>query len=587
MFKSEQDIRHGHLDQWLQKNCADKLEKINPVEFKTVDTEFIDESHTYLLSNFIFRISCTGFIHSFFPHFDEHKVLTGIMNSGRTKKDPSYKYFGMTYQQIKEQWKTTREEACEKGTRMHAYIEYFYNDLHFTKYSPEQLGQEYVYFHKFHNDTKKKWKPFRTELNIWSMIYELIGQDDIIYQDIDAEPGCKELILGDHKRSKEIRFIGFAGKTGYGPVNDMQDCNFSHYSLQLNIYKYMIELHTDYKVKQMFLLIFSDTYEDYMMLEVLDMKQKVEKMLQYRLYNLIKQDIRHVNFFLRRVRHAIEENEDNPFNISNVSSNCSVELDFDVSSTTLSSSKQLNNIYKKINLTVSQQAQRSKISKLNLKHLTQRSKIARFNLKHLSTAPTTGEKIDKDIRVPNLDKDIKQTCNSYISLDPVEVHNDKKRKIETKNTNIDTIETKKRKTVKSCTKKQIDFMKISRPLKFYYDKETNLHSLSDYIIKNRNPLVTKIHHCKILYEQSPQSNDSELQYFDELKGYFSSRTLEDTLLFVENLDRIDEIWKKCESILENYLFHAIDKDVTIFCSGSINYLGLEKETESFVKKFYK
>lgn len=103
MFKTDQDVLHEEFDEWLKEREPDFLEKQNDLALRTGKTQFFEELHIYYFSNFLFRISVTGFLHSFFSHFEEEKVISEIIESGRTLNG-RYKYYNMTFKKIKRLW---------------------------------------------------------------------------------------------------------------------------------------------------------------------------------------------------------------------------------------------------------------------------------------------------------------------------------------------------------------------------------------------------------------------------------------------------------------------------------------------------
>ncbi|MBK8660973.1 MAG: hypothetical protein IPN18_03865 [Ignavibacteriales bacterium] len=53
----------------------------------------------------------------------------------------------------------------------------------------------------------------------------------------------------DWKTNKSIDEYGYGGKRGTRPPTyDLPDCNFYHYSLQLSLYKYLLENYHDVKI---------------------------------------------------------------------------------------------------------------------------------------------------------------------------------------------------------------------------------------------------------------------------------------------------------------------------------------------------
>lgn len=58
------------------------------------------------------------------------------------------------------------------------------------------------------------------------------------------------IVLLDWKRTRELKYKSFTGRDrGKGAFAHLQDCNFVHYSIQLNLYKYMLE--KNYKIQDM------------------------------------------------------------------------------------------------------------------------------------------------------------------------------------------------------------------------------------------------------------------------------------------------------------------------------------------------
>jgi hypothetical protein len=66
----------------------------------------------------------------------------------------------------------------------------------------------------------------------------------------------------DWKRSKEIKKFGF--KKGLGCCSHLQDCNFVHYTIQLNIYKYILEKNYGLKITDMYIVVFHPSNDSYL-----------------------------------------------------------------------------------------------------------------------------------------------------------------------------------------------------------------------------------------------------------------------------------------------------------------------------------
>ena len=195
---------------------------------------FDEPTHKYTIDGSKYDISCTGFVHSFFGHFDADKVIANMMR-GKNWKEGN-KYWGMTPQAIKAGWDANGKAASEAGTRMHLDIEHYYNASPIGNVGGDEWsvleGVEWNYFMKY--ETKFRisggYVPFRTE---WLVFYEeirLAGSIDMVYKKPDGT-----IAIYDWKRAKEIKTENPYQK-GLDPLDHLPDTNYWHYTLQLNIY---------------------------------------------------------------------------------------------------------------------------------------------------------------------------------------------------------------------------------------------------------------------------------------------------------------------------------------------------------------
>jgi len=260
--------------------------------------KFQEEGHKYWIDDDdTDLISATTYIHDFFDEFDEETIIKNILNKFEHKYDKNYKYYKMSYDEIKNLWEKNRIEASEAGTKMHALIEYFYNDIEIEIESPEM--EQFLQFYEDHEDLEM----YRTEWMIFSEQLRITGSIDAVFRNDDGT-----LTLGDWKRSKEIKFESFGNKKGKFPFQNILDCNFYHYSLQLNLYRVILEKFYNEKIKEMFLVILHPNNKDdkYMKIPVKRMEKEGDLLLDFRINQLLKlgyskdrfQDI-NINFRLK------------------------------------------------------------------------------------------------------------------------------------------------------------------------------------------------------------------------------------------------------------------------------------------------
>lgn len=202
--------------------------------------EFREHDHTYTItypgiSNEHEFTSVTTWIHTLFEAFDADKVIENIKKGKNYSKS---KYFGKTDDEIKAEWEHNRDNAARLGTTMHYHIECFYNNNHVNDESVE-----YSYFLEFEknrliNASEKHWIPFRTEWTIFHEEYLFAGSIDMVFED----PNTNTLKIFDWKRSKEIKKSNPWQKFSIvDSVSSIPDTNFWHYTLQLNIYRFILE----------------------------------------------------------------------------------------------------------------------------------------------------------------------------------------------------------------------------------------------------------------------------------------------------------------------------------------------------------
>ena len=207
--------------------------------------QFQEEGHIYTIHGETGTYcSATTFIHQNFGHFDADAIVDKMIKSKKTE-DPTNKYYGMTKDEIKELWRLNGVDASTKGTAMHYNIEMYSNGISVIDDSPE-----FAYFLKFRNDFPHLI-PYRTEWMVYYEEYKICGSIDMVY--LNIETGLFEIY--DWKRSKEIVYEAYNNATALTPcISHMPDINFSHYSLQLNTYKKILEEKYNIKVGAMYLL---------------------------------------------------------------------------------------------------------------------------------------------------------------------------------------------------------------------------------------------------------------------------------------------------------------------------------------------
>jgi ATP-dependent exoDNAse (exonuclease V) beta subunit len=199
---------------------------------RDANIQFKEENHEYTVNGEKGYTSVTTFVHKHFPHFDNEGIINKILSSNRMTTDPSYKYYGMNKQQILADWETNRNSAAEAGTKLHYDIECYFNS------NPQQNDSvEYGYFKEFVKDFPEL-TPYRTEWTVYYEEYRISGSIDMVFENPDGT-----VQIYDWKRTKGLEYEAFDNKRAVTPcISHIPDTNFWHYSIQLNMYKRILEV---------------------------------------------------------------------------------------------------------------------------------------------------------------------------------------------------------------------------------------------------------------------------------------------------------------------------------------------------------
>jgi hypothetical protein len=220
------------------------------------------ENHVYRLNDTTYT-SVTTLVHLCFEPFDADKVLA------KMKITPQSQYYGMSKEEIKQVWKKSAEEAQQQGTRMHSVIERYYKKEFIVEeeYQLPEIKQFMVF------ESSHSLVPFQVEWRVYNTDVQLAGTIDFAALNSDGT-----LDLYDWKRTKQINTVNTYNK--YSQTIGLPDTNYWHYTVQLNLYKYLIEKNYDKKVNHMYLVSFHPTKSSFEKYEVTDIQAQIPTILE-------------------------------------------------------------------------------------------------------------------------------------------------------------------------------------------------------------------------------------------------------------------------------------------------------------------
>jgi len=285
----------------MKRSYATYLNEVNAHE-KDAFITFEEEGHIYKVDFLLSGepkedkdiISVTKFVHYFFNEFNADEVIDKMQKS---KNWPKSKYFKMDKEEIKAMWAKKGKDSSNLGTIMHAFIESYYNEeKSFSTETEEAI--EIKYFIEFDQKVVKEQGliPYRPEMRVFTdEKTKITGSIDMIFVAHDFELSRDELlhiVIYDWKRIEALNTFNKFSK-GKGPFCEFQECNFSIYSAQLNVYKYILEnyyqnvpfrgkKYKGFKVDNLYLLILHPKNKTYKLALLPNLQKEVKEMFQSR-----------------------------------------------------------------------------------------------------------------------------------------------------------------------------------------------------------------------------------------------------------------------------------------------------------------
>ncbi len=207
---------------------------------------FDKKRHTYSYEDVSFD-SVTKVLNKLKPKFkrDEIAARTSVKT-------------GKSVQEILKSWDLISKQALEKGTAVHSYAEELLlkKKITLTKLQ-KRLLVETKAFDKFWNSVERYYIPKHIEYIVGDAEFRIAGTIDAVFFD---ETG-QRYYLFDWKTGRKYRTKNDYGETLKAPFDHLDNCELSNHSLQLSLYRLIIERNTDMDIGGMHIIHLSDDYE--------------------------------------------------------------------------------------------------------------------------------------------------------------------------------------------------------------------------------------------------------------------------------------------------------------------------------------
>jgi len=182
-----------------------------------------------------------------------------------------------------------RDVSTVKGSALHNYAVNWWNNKEFP-YDPsiaiKEFGHDIIresyekcekIFRNFYEDSRINLIPVKMELVVGDEDYGIGGMVDCLFYNKKS----KKLEIWDYKTNKEISTKNDYGKTFNEPISHLDVCEINTYSLQLSLYKNIIQKNNNLEIGECYLIWINEKNSNYKVFKCKDMEAEIKMMLEY------------------------------------------------------------------------------------------------------------------------------------------------------------------------------------------------------------------------------------------------------------------------------------------------------------------
>ena len=240
------------------------------------DIIYYDDPHVYY-RNGKKMTSVTTLIGKFEKEFDEeyHSKRKAIQ-------------LGISQAEVLAMWKLKNLISTVKGSAVHSYIENYLAHklfpyasesiaLQFNGIDPvkEKFDKIIPLVHKFYDDIRGKLLPIKSELIVGDSDFDICGMIDQLFY--NKKSGMLE--LWDWKTNEKIDT-----ESKYkllSPISHISQAKLDVYSLQLSLYKLIVQKNTNLKLGDSYLVWFNESNDSYKIYKCHDYQDEVKLMIDH------------------------------------------------------------------------------------------------------------------------------------------------------------------------------------------------------------------------------------------------------------------------------------------------------------------
>jgi ATP-dependent exoDNAse (exonuclease V) beta subunit len=261
------------------------FESLIKLEDSFSSIKFFEKDHHYEIDGERAAMSVSQLISKYEKPFDNTIAHMVAKKNGRLVEDVLW------------DWDFNKDYSCHKGSEFHLMVEQFFQRrtipidreaiISFYRKKQNDFCKENQ-IEKYYNEMAILVRNFKNFYEWWKQDHILLKSEFVIgdkdtkicgtIDNLSYNKKTKKLALFDYKTNKEIKRQGFKGETMLSPINTIPKCDLGKYSLQLWLYKIILQKNTGFEVGNCY-VVWVAGQEDYELINILDVEKEAKLIL--------------------------------------------------------------------------------------------------------------------------------------------------------------------------------------------------------------------------------------------------------------------------------------------------------------------
>ena len=182
---------------------------------------------------------------------------------------------GLIAADVIQEWENIRDASASKGTELHKYAELKFTNKRYDVDKNTGAQDLTWMIDNFHKDYINKLLLVRAEFIVGDKDLRICGMlDKLFYNVVD-----NELQIWDYKTNKEMATHSKYKNKMTNGLEHLSECEYNTYSLQLGVYKKIIEKNTDLRIGKSYICWVNDKNSNYIVMKTADLEKEVDIVL--------------------------------------------------------------------------------------------------------------------------------------------------------------------------------------------------------------------------------------------------------------------------------------------------------------------